>query len=260
RRSGSGRPATTWRSRTWSPRCEPGTGSSSSPASPFTWKTTTPARSSSTCWARPAPERTVTMTTPASFETRGTPLRVEDPRLLRGRGRSVDNLAIEGALVARFVRSPHAAARVAGIDVRPALAVPGVVAVFTARDLPGAAQPLPVMIPHPDQPDGRMPGALAAGRVRLAGEAVALVVARDRYAAEDAAERVEVAWEPLPAVSGIAAALEGRVRVHDDLPDNVAGRSRQRAGDPDAAFARARRVLHFDLWIHRGSAQPMETR
>lgn len=189
-----------------------------------------------------------------------SPLRVEDPRLLRGRGRFVDNLPIDGALVARFVRSPHAAARIGSIDVGPALAVDGVVAVYTARDLPGAGRPLPVMIPHPDQPDGRMPSPLAADQVRFAGEAVALVVARDRYTAEDAAERVQVAWQPLPAVSGLESALEGRVRVHEDLPDNVAGRTRQRAGDPDAAFARAHRRLAFDLLIHRGSAQPMETR
>ncbi|HEX6989983.1 MAG TPA: xanthine dehydrogenase family protein molybdopterin-binding subunit [Bacillota bacterium] len=197
----------------------------------------------------------------ASFEVpTAAPLRVEDRRLLRGRGRFVDNLPIDDALVACFVRSPHAAALIDGVDARAALALDGVVAVFTAGNLPGAATPLPVMIPHPDLPDGRMPGALAAGRVRFAGEAVALVVARDRYVAEDAAERVVVEWQPLPVVSGIAAALDGAVRVHEDLPDNVAGRSRQRAGDPEAAFARADRHLRFDLRIHRGSAQPMETR
>ncbi|MFS8570827.1 MAG: xanthine dehydrogenase family protein molybdopterin-binding subunit [Thermaerobacter sp.] len=189
-----------------------------------------------------------------------SPPRVEDPRLLRGRGRFVDNLPIEGALVARFVRSPYAAARIGPVDAREALALDGVVAVFTAADLPGADRPLPVMLPYPDLPDARMPGALAAGQVRFAGEPVALVVARDRYVAEDAAERVRVEWEPLPAVSGIEAALAAHARVHQDLPDNVAGRLRQQAGDPDGAFAAAHRRLSFDLRIHRGSAQPMETR
>src|SRR5690606_29480275 len=127
-RCGSVPPVTTWKSPTWWPRCARPAAPFTCPGCPCSW-TTTPCRWLNWCWARRAPGRTVTMTMSSEGPS---PPRVEDPRLLRGRGRFVDNLPIEGALVARFVRSPYAAARIGPVDAREALALDGVVAVFTA--------------------------------------------------------------------------------------------------------------------------------
>src|SRR5689334_17348012 len=127
----------------------------------------------------------------------GQPIvRREDPRLLRGNGAYLDDLG-QDALAAAFVRSPHAHARVLDIDVGDALDVDGVVAIYTYEDLPGrVAEPLPLLIPHPALTHGRTAYPLAAGDVNYAGEPVVMVVARDRYLAEDAAERIVVDYEP----------------------------------------------------------------
>src|SRR5437762_96751 len=137
----------------------------------------------------------------------GAPVqRVEDDRLLRGRGRFTDDFG-DGALECCFVRSPYAHARIRSIDASAARAMPGVVAVYTAADLPFGGVDLPLLIPHPNLTHGRTQRCLASERVRYAGEAVAFVIAASRYVAEDAAEQVDVDYEALPAVSQPDAAL-----------------------------------------------------
>ena len=130
--------------------------------------------------------------------TMGEPIvRREDPRLVAGEGRFLDDLG-PGALAAAFVRSPHAHARVLDVDVSRALEVEGLVAIYTYEDLEGpVAEPLPLLIPHPSLHAPRTAYPLANGVVRHVGEPVAMVVARDRYLAEDACERIAVAYEPL---------------------------------------------------------------
>src|SRR5207237_2401085 len=141
----------------------------------------------------------------------------EDDRLLRGAGRFTDDIG-EGALEACFVRSPYAHARIAGIDTAAARALPGVHAVYTAAAVPFGDRDLPLLIPHPALTHGRTQRCLADAIVRYAGEAVAFVVAEDRYLAEDAAELVQVEYEPLPVVITPEAAAEARHLVHDDVP------------------------------------------
>src|SRR5205807_10308613 len=136
---------------------------------------------------------------------------------LRGRGRITDVLD-EGALHGCFVRSPLAHARITGIDVETARRAPGVAAVYTAADLPFGDRDLPLLIPHPALTHGRTQRCLADAIVRYAGEAVAFVVAEDRYLAEDAAELVQVEYEPLPVVITPEAAAEARPLVPDDVP------------------------------------------
>ena len=162
----------------------------------------------------------------------GQPIaRREDPRFLRGEGAYLDDLG-QDALAAAFVRSPHAHARIADIDVSAALEVEELVAIYTYDDLAGPmAEPLPLLIPHPTLTHGRTAYALARDEVNHVGEAVAMVVARDRYLAEDAAERIVVRYEPLPAVVGIEAARDGTDLVHDDVPGNLAARMVQENGD-----------------------------
>src|SRR5580700_6540300 len=157
--------------------------------------------------------------------------RVEDDRLIRGQGAYLDDLGAD-ALAAAFVRSPHAHARITDIDVSAALDVDGLVAIYTYEDLPEKlAEPLPLLIPHPDLTHGRTPYPLANGEVNHVGEAVVMIVARDRYLAEDAADRIDVSYDELPAVVGIEAAREAVHLVHADVPGNRAANSVQCRGD-----------------------------
>src|SRR5262249_27467609 len=147
--------------------------------------------------------------------------RMEDARLVRGQARYVDDIHLPETLHVAFVRSPHAHARVRGIETSRAVGAPGVRAVVTAADLEGLApmrsDTMDVLICR--QTEWRV---LARDRVRYAGEAVAAVVASDRYAAEDGAALVDVAYEPLPAVVDVDDALgAGAPRLHDEWPDNV---------------------------------------
>ncbi|HUZ83547.1 MAG TPA: aerobic carbon-monoxide dehydrogenase large subunit [Gaiellales bacterium] len=191
----------------------------------------------------------------------GEPIaRLEDDRLLRGHGAYLDDLGHD-ALAAAFVRSPHAHARVLGVDVSGALDVDGLVAVYTHEDLPGrVGEPLPLLIPHPALTHGRTGFPLATGEVNYVGEPVVMVIASDRYLAEDAAERIMVDYEPLPAVVGVDAALAAEHLVHPDVPGNVAGYLVQSTGDAAAAIAAAPRTLDLDLYIERSASTPLEGR
>jgi carbon-monoxide dehydrogenase large subunit len=191
----------------------------------------------------------------------GQPIpRVEDDRLLRGSGGYLDDLGHD-ALAVAFVRSPHAHARITDIDVSGALDVAGLVAVYTYEDLPGRlAEPLPLLIPHPTLTHGRTPYPLARGEVNHVGEPIVMVVAEDRYLAEDAAERIIVSYEPLPTVVGVEAARAAAHLVHEDVPGNLAARMTQQNGDVDAALAAAPRTLVLDLAIERSASTPLEGR
>ncbi|OLB76606.1 MAG: xanthine dehydrogenase [Actinobacteria bacterium 13_2_20CM_2_71_6] len=185
-------------------------------------------------------------------------LRREDPRLVSGDGRYLDDLGHD-ALAAAFVRSPYAHARIVDVDVTDALDVDGLVAIYTYEDLDGrVAERLPLLIPHPALHAPRTGYPLANGVVKHVGEAVAMVVATDRYVAEDVAERIRVSYEPLPVVVGIAAALSATHRVHDDIADNVAAHLVQEVGDARTAIASAPHRLRLDLDIERSASMPME--
>ncbi len=186
--------------------------------------------------------------------------RVEDERFVRGGGRYVDDIGGD-ALHAAVLRSPHAHARILAIDVEAVLDCEGVHAVWTHDDLEGPmAEPLPLLIPHPDLTHGRTQHALATDEVNYVGEAVAFVVAEDRYLAEDALTRIVVDYEPLPAVVGVAAARSADHLVHDDVPGNVAARMEQSHGDARAAVESAPHRLSLDLEIERSASMPLEGR
>jgi carbon-monoxide dehydrogenase large subunit len=189
----------------------------------------------------------------------GEPIRRrEDARLIVGQGRYLDDIGA-AALAAAFVRSPHAHARVVDIDVQGALEVAGLVAIYTYEDLHGPmAEPLPVLIPHPQLTAPRTGYALADGVVRHVGEPVVMVVATDRYVAEDVCDRIVVTYEELPVVVGVDAAREARAAVHDDVPDNVAAVHHQETGDVEAALAASTHTLSFTQYIERSASMPME--
>src|SRR5262245_63403710 len=145
--------------------------------------------------------------------------RVEDQRFLRGQGRYADDVAVgPDTLHAAVLRSPHAHARIVDIDVTDVLDLEGVHLVWTHDDLTGAmAEPLPLLIPHPTLTHGRTQYALAKQEVNYVGEAVAFVVADDRYIAEDAVSRIRVDYEFLTPVVGIEASRAAAALVHDDV-------------------------------------------
>ena len=186
--------------------------------------------------------------------------RVEDERLLRGQGQYTDDLMAD-ALEVAVLRSPHAHARILDIDVEGCLDVEGVHAVYTYDDLTGPmAEPLPLLIPHPTLTHGRTQYALAKDEVNHVGEAIALVVAEDRYIAEDAVARIRVEYDFLEPVVGIDAARAADHLVHDDVPGNVAARMEQRVGDAEAAIETAPHRLSLDLHIERSASTPLEGR
>jgi CO/xanthine dehydrogenase Mo-binding subunit len=188
--------------------------------------------------------------------------RLEDPRLLKGQGQYVDDIHRPGMLHGAVLRSPYAHARINSIDVSNALALPGVHLVLTAADLgPTVGGPLPLLIPHPALTEPRTQRALAVDEVRYVGEAVAFVVATNRYVAEDALELIEVDYEPLPVVSVLdEATSEDGPLVHADVARNIAATLVQTVGDVDAAFAQAAHSIKGRYRMDRGAANPMETR
>ncbi|MEP7333958.1 MAG: molybdopterin cofactor-binding domain-containing protein, partial [Terracoccus sp.] len=191
----------------------------------------------------------------------GAPIqRKEDPRLVTGGGRYLDDLGHD-ALAAAFVRSPHAHARVIDIDADDAFELDGVLGIYAHDDLPGkVGEPLPLLIPHPALTHGRTGYALARDEVNHVGEAVVMVVATDRYVAEDACQRIRVRYEPLPVVVGIETARDGAALVHPDVPGNVAAHLTQVVGDVDAALASAPHTLTLELDIERSASTPLEGR
>ena len=174
-----------------------------------------------------------------------TPLRVEDEALLRGRGRFIDDLSpVPGAMHLALVRSPFAHARIRGIDTAAALASPGTVAVLTGVDLAAVGRPLGSVIRGTTEHH-----VVAVDVTRYAGEPVAVVVARDRYLAEDAAELVDVDYEPLEAITDpLAAAEAGHVTSDRSF----------RYGDPEAALAAAHTTVRGRFPFGRWIAAPVE--
>ena len=176
--------------------------------------------------------------------------RLEDPRLLTGRGRYLDDLGLPNMLFASFVRSPHAHARIVRIDAAAARAWPGVAAVITADDLRAVTRPLSPRVEGPGYTPTAWP-ALADGVASFCGEAVAAVVAVNPYVAADARELVTVEWEARPAVTTIDQALES---------NRILFQRRHRQGDVDGAFAGAPIVLRQTFEHGRCAPSPLELR
>jgi len=191
--------------------------------------------------------------------------RNEDPRLLTGRALFVDDVDLPGMLHAAFLRSPHAHARILGIDTSRVLAREGMVAVYTAEDLGAYWQPGPLLVPPPPVAglvfNQRTQVPLAKGKVRQLGEPVAVVVAVSRYVAEDALEDIVVDYEALPAAVDLEKALApGAPLVHEDVGSNVAAHVVQKKGDWEAARTQADVVIRRRYSYDRGAAAAIENR
>jgi len=186
--------------------------------------------------------------------------RSEDYRFVTGRGRYVADVVSSEHCHAVVVRSAVAHARVARIDIAPALRMPGVLAVLTFADLGDLGTPIPIRIAPLPGFDRYLQWPLAHDRVRYVGEPLALVVAEVRDAAEEAAERVVVDYEPLEAVVDPRAALADRVLIHEATGTNVASSYRVSRGDPNGAFASAPYTRRETFRCQRHSGVPLETR
>ncbi len=192
-------------------------------------------------------------------------MRVEDPRILTGRGRYVDDVVLPGMLHAAFLRSPVPHGRLLGVDASEARKLPGVVAVYTGEDLQRlttAAQAGAVTGMNAT-PNMKSPTfyALATDKVRHVGDPLALVVAESRYIAEDALELIVEDIEMLPPIVTYADALDPtKPPVFDELGDNVYLTAAMSFGDVDAAFAEADRVVRASIDVHRHQPVPMECR
>ena len=186
--------------------------------------------------------------------------RVEDPRFITGKGLYTDDIQLPGLTYAVFVRSPHAHAKINSLNISAARAMPGVAAIYTGADmqkagiggpicgwsLPGLKNP-----PHPP---------MAVDRVRYVGEPIAVVLATDPYTAQDAAEAVEVDYEPLPAVADPKQAHNGPT-IHEEAPDNVAfDWSIGDQAKTDAAFAAAHKTVRLELVNNRLIPNALEPR
>lgn len=187
--------------------------------------------------------------------------RKEDPPLLRGQARFVDDIRPEGALEAAILRSPHAHARIAALDTSAARELDGVVDVITADDLPGGGPVIPMRMFRRPGMELFLQRPLARGKVRYVGEPVAVVVATSRYVAEDALELVDAEYDPLPPLADPLRALAPRAPLlHDAAATNLAAEFEIANGDADAAFADAHVVVETEIACGRHAAVPLETR
>ena len=193
--------------------------------------------------------------------------RKEDPRLITGRSTYVGDLRLPGMCYISFVRSPYAHAKIRHIDTTEAINVPGVVAVFTGEDLINDYEPMPMSssgegeAPDSSQETSHTHYAISIGKVRYVGEIIAAVVAETQEAATDAASKVQVDWEELPAVADIEAALSPDApRLYDNTNSNVEHVWRYSNGDVNGAFKSAHKIIKQRMINQRLAGIPMEGR
>ncbi len=189
--------------------------------------------------------------------------RLEDPSLLRGVGRFLDDIQVSGMLHAAFVRSPHSHARILHIDSNSALTIEGVRAVYTLDDLRPYLnnKRLVVGLPSPSYKQELDRPALADKEVVYVGEPIAIVVAESRYLAEDAAAIVNIEYEILPAVSDCRLAVEkSSILAHTQSPHNILAQFDMRYGEVESTFDNASYIFKENIWQHRGGSHSIECR
>jgi len=184
-----------------------------------------------------------------------------DPKLLRGEGAFVDDIPLVAPLHVAFLRSPFARARIGAVSTEAAERHPGVAAVYTCDTIGDLDIEMPLLIPHPSMNHPRTQRPLARDEVHYVGQTIAMVVAVDRYVAEDAVALIDVDYEPLEVEIDLEkAVLDGAPLVHANVPNNIAAHFVQVSGDADAAFARADHVTRIRVQVDRSTAAPMECR
>src|ERR1700693_513515 len=188
----------------------------------------------------------------------GQPIRrKEEDRLVRGKGIFVDDQKMTGMLHIRFVRSSYGHAKISRVDVTKAAALPGVVCTLTGAEVKGLVNPFIEIGPDVGQKIADYP--MAVDKVTFQGEPVAAVVAETRMLAADAAELVEVEYEPLPPILSAEEALKDETLVHPEMGTNRNWHGVFEYGNIEKAFAQAAHVVHIGrLHFHRFSSTPLE--
>lgn len=186
--------------------------------------------------------------------------RLEDQRLLTGSGCFIDDVTVPDMAAMVVLRSPHAHAHITEIDLSAARAAPGVIDVFVAGDLDQPQPEIPIRLAPFKGFERFLQRPLAEEKVRYVGEPVAVIVAEDRYLAEDAAELIEIAYDILPAVTNVDQALSGEVLLHDQAGENLATAYSVGRGDVEAVLAAATYVRRERFVTNRHAACPLETR
>jgi len=192
-------------------------------------------------------------------------LRNEDQALLTGQAMFVDDVNLPGMLHVAFLRSDYAHARIQKIDISEAINLPGVIAVYTANDLGEYWKPGPLLVSPPPIKNvifnERTQVPLAKDKVRHAGEAIAIVVAENRYVAEDALEKIVIEMDPLDTVVDLENALASNaILVHEDLDSNIAAHVVQQKGDYNSIKSKADLIIKRRFYYDRGAAAAMENR
>ncbi len=193
----------------------------------------------------------------------GTPLtRKEDVRFLTGRATYTDDFKQQHLLHAAILRSPHPHANIRSIDVSEAREMPGVVGIFTYRDVEAAVEPRPIPLRLAPLPgiERFLQYPMARDKVRYVGEAVAVIVADSRYTAEDALDAIQVDYEPLPPVVDVRQSLTNESLLHQKHGTNIAAEYTVGFGDVEAAFRDADYTRREEFRCHRHTGVPMETR
>ncbi len=190
--------------------------------------------------------------------------RLEDRRFLTGRGAYVDDITLPGMAAMAILRSPHAHARILGIDLAAARSMTGVIDAFSCAEVTaafnGALPKIPLRLaPFPGF-ERMLQAPIASDKVRYVGEPVAVVVAENRYLAEDALEEILVDYEILPAVTDVDRSAAGDILLFEEADENMGARYRVGRGDIDAAFSEAAYTRRERFVTNRHAACPMETR
>ena len=186
--------------------------------------------------------------------------RREDLRFITGTGTYVDDVKLPHMLHAAILRSPHAHARILSIETGKAEAIPGVVWVFTFKDMAEFNEPIPIRMYKLPGLERFIQFPLAQDTVRYVGDPVAVAIAESRYLAEDALDAIEVAYEPLPEVLDLQDALRDKNLVHEKSGTNIAAVHEVSIGDTSKAFAEAEYTRREVFQVHRFTGNPMETR
>lgn len=186
--------------------------------------------------------------------------RKEDLPLITGNGRYLDDYRLPGMVHLGLVRSPHANARVTSIAKSEAQAMPGVLAVLSAADLPEAARPMPAYRRSERRFRRFDQSSLSTGIVRYVGEPVVVVVAEDRRTLADALEAVAIEYEPLPAAATLKTALSPVKAVHEGWQDNIAYVTRKSVGDVDSEMGKADEIVTERFRHARSAGMPIEPR
>ncbi|WP_066383177.1 xanthine dehydrogenase family protein molybdopterin-binding subunit [Neobacillus mesonae] len=187
--------------------------------------------------------------------------RIEDPRLITGKGQYVGDIKLPGQCEAFILRSPHAHAKILRIDTEKAKQMSDVHLILTGKDLPEDLEPIPMRLAPNDALTKALQYPLAKDRVRYAGEPVALIVASTRYTAEDAADLVDVYYEPLDPITDVHQAIHPNTDIlHPEIGSNDLFLIHSKKGDIDELLKNSPHQIEEELYVQRHSGIPMETR